>query len=62
MFKDKHRNTETRCEICKVDNKDNGVSGDFSVNFKHISHLVLDFLLLTLIGIAGWVRVLLCHV
>ena len=60
MFKDKHRNTETRCEIkCKVDNKGNGVSGDFSVNFEHISHLVLNFLLLTLIGIAGWLRVLL---
>ena len=39
MLKVNNRNTRTRCEIC---------SGIFIVNFEHISHLVLVFLLLTL--------------
>ena len=37
MFKVNNRNARTRCEIC---------SGVFTVNFEHISHLVLVFLLL----------------
>ena len=36
MFKVNNRNTLTRCEICEI------------VNFEHISHLVIVFLLLTL--------------
>ena len=44
MFKVNIRNTSTRCEICSnLNNK-----GIFIVNFEHISHLVLVFLLLTL--------------
>ena len=44
MLKVNNRNTRTRCEICsKLNNK-----GIFIVNFEHISHLVLVFLLLTL--------------
>ena len=44
MLKVNNRNTRTRCETCsKLNNK-----GIFIVNFEHISHLVLVFLLLTL--------------
>ena len=39
MFKVNNRNTGTRCEIC---------SGVFIVNFEHIPHLAVVFLLLTL--------------
>ena len=39
LLKVNNRNTRTRCEIC---------SGVFIVNFEHISHLVLVFLLLAL--------------
>ena len=43
MFKVNNRNTTTRCEICSrltIKTPD--------VNFEHISHLMLVFLLLTL--------------
>ena len=43
MFKVNNRNTRTRCEIRHWRR-----SGIFIVNFEHISHLVLMFLLLTL--------------
>ena len=39
LFKVNNRNNRARCEIS---------SGAFIVNFEHISHLVLVFLLLTL--------------
>ena len=39
LLKVNNRNTRKRCEIC---------SGVFIVNFEHILHLVLVFLLLTL--------------
>ena len=42
MFKVNNRNTRTRCEICSE------LTYFFIVNFEHISHLVLVFLLLTL--------------
>ena len=46
MFKFINRNTRTRCEICsKLTIKI--PDGIFIVNFEHISHLVLVFLLLT---------------
>ena len=46
MFKVNNRNTITTCEICsKLIIK---ISGIFIVNFEHVSHLVLVFLLLTL--------------
>ena len=50
MFKVNNRNTRARCEICskltiKTPERRHGV---FIVNFEHISHLVLVFLLLTL--------------
>ena len=54
MFKVNNRNTRTRCEICsKLTTKTPEPrywrrSGVFIVNFEHISHLVLVFLLLTL--------------
>ena len=54
MFKVNNRNTRTRCEICsKLTMKTPEQrywhhSGVFIVNFDHISHLVLVFLLLTL--------------
>ena len=54
MFKVNNRNTRTRCEICsKLTIKTPELrqwrsSGVFIVNFEHISHLVLVFLLLTL--------------
>ena len=52
MFKVNNRNTRRRCEICskltiKVsERRQSRCSGVFIVNFKHISHLVLVFLLL----------------
>ena len=48
------RNTRRRCEICSKSTIETPerrhwhCSGVFSVNFEHISHLVLVFLLLTL--------------
>ena len=54
LLKVNNRNTRTRCEICsKLTIKTPGRrhwrrSGVFIVNFEHISHLVLVFLLLTL--------------
>ena len=48
-----NRNTRARCEICskltiKTPERRQWRSGVFIVNFEHISHLVLVFLLLTL--------------
>ena len=54
LLKVKYRNTRTRCEICsKFTTNTPGRrqwrrSVVFIVNFEHISHLVLVFLLLTL--------------
>ena len=54
MFKVDNRNTRKRCDICsKLTIKTSEQhhwhpSGVFIVNFEHISHLVLGFLLLTL--------------
>ena len=54
MFKVNNRNTRTRCEKCsKLTVKTSELrywrrSGVFIVNFEHISHLVLVFLLLIL--------------
>ena len=51
MFKVNNRKTRTICEICSeltIKIPDWRRSGIFIVNFKHISHLVLVFLLLTL--------------
>ena len=54
MFKDNDRNTRTRCEICSnvtiktPERRHWHCSGVFIVNFEHISHFVLEFLLLTL--------------
>ena len=54
MFKVNNRNTRTRCEICSKltiktpERRQWRRSGVFIVNFEHISHLVLVFLLLTL--------------
>ena len=50
MFKVNNRNTRAKCEICpkltiKTQERRSSV---FFVNFEHISHLVLVFLLLTL--------------
>ena len=47
-----NRNTRTRSEICSKLTI-NPYSGVFIVNFEHISHLVLVFLLLILN--AGWI-------
>ena len=52
IFKVNNRNTRTRCEICskltiKIPERWRR-SGTFIVNFEHISHLVLVFLLITL--------------
>ena len=50
----KNRNTTTRCEIClkltikTPEGRQWCLSDVFTVNFEHISHLVLVFLLLTL--------------
>ena len=54
MFKVNNRNVRTRCEICSKltvkipERRQWRRSGIFIVNFEHISHLVLVFLLLTL--------------
>ena len=54
LLKVNNTNTRTRCEICsKLTIKTQELrhwlhSGVFIVNFEHISHLVLVFLLLTL--------------
>ena len=54
MFKVNNRNTRTRCEIYSkltIKTPERCLwrrSGVFIVNFEHISHLVLVFLLLTL--------------
>ena len=54
MFNVNNRNTKTRCEICSKltiklpDRRQWRCSGIFIVNFEHISHLVIVFLLLTL--------------
>ena len=54
MFKVNNRNTRTRCGVCskltkKIQQRLHWHrSGIFIVNFKHISHLALVFLLLTL--------------
>ena len=54
MFKVNNRNTRRRCEIClkltikTPERRHWRRSGVFIVNFKHISHLLLVFLLLTL--------------
>ena len=54
MFKLNNKNARTRCEICskltiKTPKRRSWCrSGVFTVNFEHISHLVLVFLLLTL--------------
>ena len=50
MFIVNNRNTRARCEMCskltiKIPERCPGI---FIVNFEHISHLVLEFLLLTL--------------
>ena len=54
LLKVNNRNTRTRCEICSKltintpERRNWRRSGVFIVNFEHISHLVLVFLLLTL--------------
>ena len=54
LLKVNNRNTRTRCEICSKltintpERRHCRRSGVFIVNFEHISHLVLVFLLLTL--------------
>ena len=54
LLKVNNRNTITKCEICSKlaiitpERLQWRRSGVFIVNFKHISHLVLVFLLLTL--------------
>ena len=54
MLKVNKRNTRTKCEICSKltikipERRQWRRSGIFIVNFEHISHLVLVFLLLTL--------------
>ena len=54
LFKVNNRNTRTRCEICSKltintpERRQWRRSGVFIVNFEHISHFVLVFLLLTL--------------
>ena len=51
VFKAKNRNARLRCEIClKLTTKtpEQRRSGVFIVNFEHISHHILVFLLLTL--------------
>ena len=54
LLKVNNRNTRTRCEICSKltlktpQGRDGRRSGVFIVNFEHISHLALVFLLLTL--------------
>ena len=54
MFKVNNGNTRTRCEICSKltikipERRQWRRSGVFIVNFEHILHLILVFLLLTL--------------
>ena len=54
LFKVNYRNARTRCEICSKltrkapEQRHLRHSGVYIVNSKHISHLVLAFLLLTL--------------
>ena len=51
LLKVNNRNTRTWCEICSeltTKMPKRGRPGVFIVNFEHISHLVLVFLLLTL--------------
>ena len=54
MFKVNNRNTRTRCEICSKltimspERRYGRRYGVFIVNFEHISHLVLVFLMLNL--------------
>ena len=54
LLKVNNRNTKTRCEICSKltiktpERRQWRRSGVFTVNFEHISHLVLVFLLITL--------------
>ena len=54
LFKVNNKNTRTRCEICSKltmktpERRQWRCSGVFIVNFEHISHLILVFLLLTL--------------
>ena len=54
LFKVNNRNARTRCEICAKltiktpERRHWRRSGVFIVNFEHMSHLVLVFLLLTL--------------
>ena len=54
IFKVNIKNTRTRCEMCSKFTKKTperrhlGLSGVFIVNFAHIPHLILVFLLLTL--------------
>ena len=54
LLKVNNRNTRTRCEICSKltiktpERRQWRRSGVFTVNFEHISHLALVFLLLTL--------------
>ena len=54
MFKVNNRNIRTRCEICSeltiktLERRQWHRYGVFIVNFEHISHLFLKFLLLTL--------------
>ena len=52
LLKVNKRNTITRCKICSKltmkTTEGHQVSGVFIVNFEHISHFVLVFLLLTL--------------
>ena len=60
MFKVNNRNTRRRCEICSKlalktpEQRQWRCSGVFNINFEHISHLVLVFLLLTLSRYADW--------
>ena len=54
MFKVNHRHNRTRCEICSKlmiktpERRHSRRSGVSIVNYEHISHIVLVFLLLTL--------------
>ena len=51
LLKIDNRSTRTRCEICSkltIKTPKRRGSGVFSVNFEHISHFVLVFLLLSL--------------
>ena len=53
LLKVNNKNTRTKCEICskltiKIPERGRRRSGVFIVNFGHISHFVLVFLLLTL--------------